>query len=53
MKHLVRLSQICTPSSDQETALGEVNAKFSVPAMDIAKFITVCKVMNAKLPNYQ
>ena len=37
---------ICNTSSDQEIAISEY-AKFNDPAMDFAKFITICKEMNA------
>ena len=43
IKHLVILSQICTPSSDHDIALVEVYAKFGGHAMDIAKVIKICK----------
>ena len=43
IKHFLRLSQVWTPSSDQENVLGEVYAKFGGPTMDIAKGIKICK----------
>ena len=36
------LSQIWTPSSDQENVLGEVYVKTGGPTMDIAKGIQIC-----------
>ena len=42
IKHFLRLSQIWTPSIDQENVLGEVYVKTGGPTMDIAKGIQVC-----------
>ena len=43
IKHFVRLSQICAPSSNQDNAHGEVYAAFGGPTMRIAKVIKICK----------